>query len=344
METGEVSKKMGKTPSRGRCFILRYLLSLIFGWLFVVTLIGTISIVLDNIMNGGGSSAYYMGGSYALLLTVLVVFGVAHLAMAFSVDKKIALDEKAEKYTKVFGTIFNVGLVGIATGFVVMMLYPLFGAVTGLTDMECKEAWQMVIMGLIAIVLLADMVRYQTRALVKLPRWVYTVTMGAVTLLVIILFLIFPAGEIRGAVKDQKIINDLSLIESKIDNYVSENNRLPKGLDVLDLQDLNRNVRDYEFKAGDKSSYYYFNYTLCTDGFVTDQSGSAATPFDDDLWGVGISDIVTARDFWSHTKGYNCFDLQVYGGGYYNDYEDCDYYKDCVEVDDDYDYDMDIYL
>jgi hypothetical protein len=244
-----------------------------------------------------------VGESYTLMLTTLVVFAVAHLWLALSVDKKMALDEKAEKYTKVFSTLYNIGLALMATGFVVAVLFPLFGLVTGLIDLDEKEVTQTVTMGVITGLLLGVMMCYQIRAFSKLPKWLYTMVMGVVTVVAIVLFAIFPAGEIRGVVNDQKIIDDLMIIEQAVDNYVSNRNKLPSGLDDLKLKDLNRKVDDYEYKVKSGGSSYYYNmsYTLCTNGFITDTS------------------VDYFSSFYSHKKGRNCFDLEAYGSYYHDD-------------------------
>jgi len=311
----EIKKEVEKTPTRGRSFILRYILSLIFGWTFIVALLSMIGIVIGSLFGDGGGGGYFLGESYVMLLTVLVVFGVLHLTLAWSVDKRMILDEKAEKYTKVFGTIYNIGLLGAAAGFLVAILYPLFGWMTGLVDVAGKETAQVVTMGIISILLLLDMARYQARLLPKIPKWAYPVTMGLASIITIVLFMIFPAGEIRGAVKDQKIIDDLISIENAIDDYVSDRGGLPSGLDALGLNNLNRDISKYEFKPGNGGKYgYYLKYRLCTDGFVTNGAGS----------------YYRGGSFRDHTKGYNCFDLQAYGGYYNSGGGDYDY---------DYDYD-----
>jgi len=343
MEVEKAKTKVEEEPSHGRYFMLRYILSLIFGWLFVGVLIGTISIVLGSLIGSSGGDSYYMRQSYALLLAALVVFGAVHLTMAFSVNVKTKLDERTEKHTRIFGTIYVIGLVGLAAVFMVMALFPLFGAMTGLTDMDQEEMWQIGLTGLIAVILLADMIRYHTRTLVRVPRWVYTITMGTVTILVAVLFVIFPAGEVRRSVQDQKIIDDLNLIEGEISTYVSRVGKLPNSLQDLGLTNLNRKLRDYEFTADFNNYEYHWRYTLCTDGFMNDRSGGdTVSPRasdeimpQDDYWvsGGDIMDIdivpypYNPRSFWSHKKGYDCFDLQAHRL-VYDDFLNKDDYSD----------------
>ena len=301
-----------KTPSRGRGFILRYLLSLLFGWVFVVVLIDMIMYVVTSMSLGGFTSGigygpwwwsssslgFYFADHLALLLTALVVFGTLHLLLAYSVDKRFALDKGAEKYVKVFGTIYNAGLALMAVGFAMIALYPLLGTITGLDRWEGSSLAETVVVSVVAILLLLVMIGYKVRMFSRWPRWAYPVVMGGVGIVTIILFLVFPVMDMRVTEKDRIILGDLYSIDGAIYDYVEDNGRLPSGLDVLGLTDLDRDISKYEFRLG--SNYYdgagqhrEFAYILCTDGFAGSDNGVVGG------WG----------GFMDYTRGYNCFDL-----------------------------------
>jgi hypothetical protein len=295
METKAKNKKVGGMRERGQAFMLRYTLSLMFGWAFIIVLIATIGFVMAGIFDEKHDSLYYPNEAFALMLTSLIIFGVAHLSLAFSVGGRVKLDEKAEKVTKVLGTIYNIGLVGMATGFAVVALFPLIGWLTDLTDMEGREVAQLTWTGVFAVVLLLAMVYYQVRGRV---RWVYPVAMGIVALVVMILFLAIPARDARDAMKDQKIIYDLESIGYAVGRYVDENGRLPENLRILDVLGLDRSINNFELRLGGfhGDAFDALTFTLCTDGFIRDMSG-ATTQY---------------GDFGNHRKGYNCFDLAAY--------------------------------
>jgi len=298
MKTKEKNKRV---RGRGAAFILRYLLSLIFGWGFVISLIVMMSFVVVGIITDGENSLGYPGESFALMLTALVLLGVAHLALTFSVDG-VKLNEKTEKYVKVLGTIYNIGLAGMATGFAVVTLFPLFGLLTGLTSMECKEVAQLVTIGGIAVVVLMAMMFYRAWLVRKISRWVYPVVMGLIAVVTIVLFLAIPARYAREAIADQKIVDDLELIYQGVYKYVGDNYALPSDLQVLNLEGLNRGIDKYEFAPGgedwDWNGYYsnLENFTLCTDGFMMDRSS------------LGYQD----GNFGNHTAGRNCFELSAF--------------------------------
>jgi len=315
MKTRVANKKVGGGRDRGRAFILRYLLSLLFGWAFAVVMIATISFVIQGIFGDKHNSLYFPNESFALMLTSLVVFGTLHLLLAFTVDGKVRLDERAEKVTKILSTVYNIGLVGMAAGFAIVALYPLIGCLTSLTNMEAGAVTQLVTTGTVAVGLLMVMMLHQARIPAKMPRGVYLVVMGTLAIVAMVLFLAIPMRESREAIKDQRIIDDLELIQSEIWRYVEKNDQLPENLNALGLGGLNRSLRDFEFRPGEmkSSAYYddvhYFEYTLCADGFLRDMSG-------------GNTQYGT---FGNHTKGYNCFDLEAYGGYRNSGGDDYDY-------------------
>jgi len=300
MANEKIAKSRGtggakRVSGRGRGFVLRYLLSLVFGWVFAVALIKIIYCVAINIGPYGFFTSVrgYGGLNYLMLLLVTsVVFGVLHLVLAWSVDKRPVLDKGAEKYTKVFGTIYRAGLALMAIGHAMIVSYLLLGAaVIGLESWE----WPMVAEGIVtfAIIILVLLVMrgYQMRMFARWPRWVYPTVMGLVGIVTIGLFLVFPVSEIR----DEKITSDIRTIELAIDDYVRDHGRLPSGLDALTLKDLNRDVSKYGFRQRSKEDGHYLEYMICTDGFSA--SGSA-------YLGNIYSD-------W--TRGHNCFDMEVWG-------------------------------
>ena len=300
METKTVGKKTEKVRERGRAFMLRYVLSLIFGWAFIGALVWVIGLVVMGIFGDKHNSMYHTNEFFAMLLTTLVIFAIAHLLLAFSVGGKVKLDEKAQKVTKVLGTIYIIGLIGMATGFAIMALFPLIGWLTALTDMEGREVAQFVIIGVIAMALLVKMMLYQIRIPARKPRWVYPVAMGLLTFIAIVLFLAIPVRASREAMKDQRIINDLDTIYYAVSNYVDDYGLLPENLEMLQIGGLNRSLSKYELILNGYNGNGYVEFTLCTSGFVRDMSGGKTQ----------------YGNFGNHKKGNDCFELRAYLGKY----------------------------
>ena|GEM_PF-1842903 len=300
------NKKTGKTRGGDSTFMLRYLLSLIFGWAFATILILASGFVVNGLIVGSENGSHRLAEPFVLLLATLIVLGAIHIGLAFSVGGKTEMESKTEKITGVLNNIYSIGLVAMAAGFAIVVLFPLIGALTGLTSLDGEDTTRLVAIGLIAVILLSAMTIYQTRLRTKTSRWTYPVVAGAVSLIILVLFLAVPVKEARNAMKDRLIIDDLELIHREIDHYVGENGRMPESLAVLDLSNLKRAVGEFELKPdyGSGGSFLYF--TLCTDGFKRDVSSSRFK------WGY--------ESFGKHKSGYNCFELNAYFKTGYYDY------------------------
>jgi len=337
METGTVEKKVSGGKSRGgQYFVLWYVLSLIFGWGFIVALVMMVGFVVSGIMGGSDGTYYYpysyvddyapisagvhygyaRGALYAVLLTAVVVLGAVHLVLTAMVDKRRRQDEALGRHVltvKIFGTIYNVGLALFGVGFLLAALYPLFALIVGVRNLDSETVAQMVTVGGTAVVMAAWMICHQVRAFAKLPKYLYAVVMGVVALTAMVLFLVFPVGNARRAESDQEIVDDLHMIRGEIERYVSEEGSLPRSLKYLDLGSLYRARGDYEYKQKYDGSKYDLEYTLCAHGFKSDTRKSvhpAIYPY-----------------FGAHKKGYDCFELRAHGR--YYDYDDDRTYYNC---------------
>ena len=310
--TGSDERRMKKPERVGAFYILRMILTFLFGLAFLETLI-VVTIVLITYFfaeNKGGWATNGVGEAMTFFISFLIVFGMAHALLSYSIDKRsVELPEKTAKVTRVFTTIYLVLLALGMTGFFVALFVPIVSFLFGTAVIEGKDIAMMIAISLSAIAILGVSGLHFIRVFKNLPKIVYPVTIGGIALVVLVLFAIFPAGEIRRAKIDEQIVDDLYSIESGIRSYVDENERMPEGLADIEVKDLNRELSDYSYEnLGRGSSVGYARIKLCTDGFQTDASG------DNKIKVTSIADDDGTDYFGSHGKGAQCFRREIYVG------------------------------
>jgi hypothetical protein len=289
-----------KPEKLGSFYTLRTILALIFGIIFLEMLIGSTALIIGYAFSSSQNSWVSNGAGevMTILITAMLVFGAAHLALAFSIDKRsVELPEKTAKTKRVFTTIYLAILALAAAGFLIALLVPLVGLIFGANMLKGSDLWQMISTCAAAILLIAISAAHFSRIFdKKVPKFVYPATLGGIAAVVVILFAIFPGQEIRLFQNDQQVVDDLSDISYEVTNYVLENNKMPGSLLDLDL-DLNRDISNYSYKSlgRDPDSPSYIEYELCADGFKTDSKNK--------------------YNNFPHGKGKECFsDLTVYVG------------------------------
>jgi hypothetical protein len=299
----------GKKPEKvGSFYILRMILTFLFGLSFLQTLIG-ITIVLITYFfadNKGSWVSSGVGEAMTFFIALLIVFGVAHALLSYSIDKRsVELPEKTAKVTRVFTTIYLVFLILGVTGFFVALFVPIVSFLFGTASIKGKDIAMTIAISLSAIIILGVSGLHFIRVFKKLPKIVYPVTIGGIAFVVLVLFAIFPAGEIRRSQVDSQIIDDLESIESGIRSYANQNDRMPEGLADIKVDELNRGLSDYSFEnLGRGSSSGYARFKLCTDGFRTDTQDERNSYYSSD----------DTDYFRYHGKGEQCFRREVYVG------------------------------
>jgi hypothetical protein len=211
-----------KQPS-SHFYLLRYLLSLGFGWAFVgslLTLIGTVVTYLFHPENANFAASD--GAINAGLITGLVVSGIAYLFLSASTAERPVTTPKVAKAAKVLQTIFATSLVIAAFGFVVTLVYPLVAWAFGLDQITWAIVGSDVAIALIGLALVSVALLYHLHFAVDHPVWVYPAIMGGFAVIFIALFVVFPGASIRDAVNQPEPTTDIPLYieEETTDNRV----------------------------------------------------------------------------------------------------------------------------
>lgn len=296
---------------REKTFGLRFVLSLVFGCVFLGCLIGLIAETIGFFVEGSGSVSYYMGDEFARLITAVVIFGGLHLWLETSVKKSV--DEPYQKYQKVLSIIYSVVwcVVGIVGVFV--MVSELMNLALGFAGTD-EEVLTNVFTGLTMLIISAAAVIEQMRLIPKLPKDFYLIFMSGISMVTIVLFLVFPAQEARNVAYDNKLEADLYSIDDAIDDYNDDYGKLPNNLSDLGekyVKNLNFDLSKYDYKKISRTSY-----ELCAE-FKTST-----------IDGYGGSYYTNSAYYYRHDKGRHCFNPEVSSSyrrwATYDDYDEND--------------------
>ncbi len=142
--------------------------------------------------------------------------------------------------------------------------------------------------------------RYVSKDQFARSRHFYRYGLVIVTLLVTVLFLIFPFRENRSAYIDEQIVQDLYSISALVDSYNTQNGRLPGNLSDLGLS-------GEQIKRASMYGYLYeiksdTMFSVCAN-FKTSSSEEISGVYD-----------LSAPSLYNHGSGLQCFDFPV--GGY----------------------------
>lgn len=132
----------------------------------------------------------------------------------------------------------------------------------------------------------------------------FTTFFGGVGLILVLVLFAVTAVQARGALVDEKITDDLTTINQKVNERYGQTGNLPEKLDELGLdKDVTSRISKHNYtyeKKGDR------NYTLCAD-FKSESKGDGK---------ARIMIYPPVPDFSAHKKGKHCFDLNA-GYDYY---------------------------
>ena len=283
-----------KKTVQDRTYALRFVLSLVFGNIFIGCLIYCICDGISYLF-GEKSSSYYSVSSISALVTALVVFGGLHLLLTKSVKKPF--EEHYAKWQNVLSIIYCsawalVGLVGIWVALTSTM-----NAIidAGVTD---SGTLPMIISGLSVAIVVALVIIEQMRLIAKLPKLFYTICMSVLLLISAAFMLVFPAREARKVEYDNQVEDDLYTLENAIEDYTDDHNTLPNTLS--DVKSLMRKELNFDLSTYTYNETSYNKYKLCAD-FKTDT--------------ISKSSYYSSSSYISysqHDKGHVCFDRDVY--------------------------------
>ncbi len=111
----------------------------------------------------------------------------------------------------------------------------------------------------------------------------------------------------NGRKSDQKITEDLTKIDQKINDFAQDNDKLPSDLDELAVSNLNNEVSEYEYKVLSKrQDREYGKSTIHTYELCATFSKVIKDEFSDDF-----DDGYDSFGFNYHKAGRHCFALDV---------------------------------
>jgi type II secretory pathway pseudopilin PulG len=276
-------------------YLLRYILSLIFGGIFIGTFIGLIFIITSHLF---AEEAIFSseGTGFAVLLSFFLVSGVTHLALATSLYKMPEVGRGTLIAKKIFQILFLVGLIGTSIGFAIALFYPLVTWIFGLDSLTAKEIFEPITFSFFSLVILGLVFVYYLNPKISPKKCLYPTILGALAVIALILFAIFPSSDLRAGLEDQKKIDDLQQIENAIDAYTDENYKLPTSLDQITIDEkLNFDLDSYTYTIGTTTSKR-LNYTLCASDFKTNTYHGSGNP----------------SSVYFHKSGTTCYNLYSY--------------------------------
>ena len=235
----------------------------------------------------------------AVMLIWLPVAAVLYLRSRSDLDKQ---SFRQRNFFKIFNTAFCcvhlLAAVGLLIAAFATALYFSFNNAANMT-------WSQLLVTHSLPVVLASMVHvfvamaFSLR--IKMKRFL-SVFFGLCLALTLIMLFVLLAGS--GSVKqDNQKANDLSLLQTSINQYYNNNSRLPDGINQLDLmgKSLSQSLANYTYsKKTDQA------YELCAD-FATNtiETGNMTkamrAPDSYEYYG----------DFTKHPKGHHCYNLAV---------------------------------
>lgn len=273
-----------------KTFPLRFVLSLIFGPIFIGCLVALITIIVSSLFDAE-SVRYYDSSTYASLSAIIVVSGTLHLALALSVRQQLRSEHRT--YQTVLSIIYCsiLALIGLIAAWQLIVIP--FNFLFGVQDIDGSEILQIAISCCTSLVIILVAIFEQSHIFTKIPKLFYTVFMGVFAIATIILTLIFPAMAARNAAYDRVLESNLNTVEYAIDSYVDDNNQLPDN-----LSDIEYNADDIDISQINYSTTDDDSYQLCAT-FKT----NSMSKFEYDN-----SSIRSYQSFYRHEAGYVCFD------------------------------------
>lgn len=293
--------------------VVLYLLSTITMAISAISL-GTIlfqiiNIYLPDVLNYQPASSFYDAIRYAIA-SLVVVFPVYVWVMRFlNKDLKISPEKKELKIRKwlLYLTLFASALVII--GDLIALIYNFLQG-----ELTIRFALKILTILLISVavfvyyrkILRPDEESGKSFAIFILPKIVITVVFASIIAGIIIAGLPQDQRLVR---LDEKRISDLSMIDSQIDNYYSNNRKLPNSLLQLETE-LNINLQTDPVT---KTTYEYIKesdltFQLCA-VFQTSSQGTLA-----ENTSIPISQFYTQLQ--NHAQGRQCFERTINPANY----------------------------
>lgn len=307
------SQKTGMTKGRWRQRFFSG--TSLYGFELVVAVIGllvTIGVLiygiyaLSNYLVGIDSSStrQFTGELSVWLMATMIVW--LPLTLFFYVRSRAEVTVNPKRETTLFhkfviGAYRFVLLMGVI-GLLFSVVYLTIRLLIGIEDNASDIALRMIVPGLVsAFVAGGSMVAFN-RSHVP-AHSLFSLLLSGVSVVVIVAVLAVSIGSIRDDAKDSRTVNDLSAIQSQINEYYVNKQTVPDNLQQLSGLTKEVNARLGEYQYTYKSANHY---ELCAD-FLTDVSDNRgyAVPVSSD------SSYTYYPNFYGHGKGRQCYNLSA---------------------------------
>ena len=305
-----------------------YLVELVLAMVLLGTILVVNALLLQNILDHFAGtvdstlSDYRLSmtiGGIATLLVSLPLFGIFYArTRASEAENGLQLQRS---WRNILVGFFVVVWTLIAFGATVALVYAILARISAYgLEIDTSPWWQPVTLNLFLIVsyLAAAVVFARPWRVNGREKWSYWATVG-ITLgsVAILVMQVLPIGGQRNSLIDSKISQDLLSISYKVENYLSDNDKIPENLNSLGLsaEEKSRATSyNYQIKEGSDSG----TYELCAD-FLTNtkdkkpQSDDPISAYAEDA-SLSYPSISGRRDDPNvHGVGRQCFEFTSYG-------------------------------
>lgn len=308
-----MTSKDHPAPKR-KTFALRYILMWVSGTIFIPCLISSINTIIQSFIDPTFSVSIFSSQLYVPMMTALLVFGATHIGLSFSCLKDFS-DGPTPKWVNVMSYIYAAGFGITALVFVWIVVSMLFNMIMGTDTYKGYEIATQMLGSIISIVILLLTILEQTRMVRHIPPKIFPLVMAAISLLTIVLFIVGPVSHSRDVAYDDRLENDLIIIQNAVEDYIDTNNSVPNDLNFINANRLDNPINLYSIKqkntkGSSRSSLYPgyysqdFSYQLCAT-FKTNTLEDGAT---------------SDYGYYYHSAGNYCFDREYYSsysGGYH---------------------------
>lgn len=295
-----VAKPEANTPG---VIILQWLSYAFWGWL-VVAVIWLLSVVLINAI---------LGDSISSTVPYVIAAGVVLLPIAFITDLFYRKHEPVKK-TGVAMVIMVIHAVLFALLAIAALIVTVFNSINALIETSTSIDGQVVIIFTAAgatLLYAAAFIRTLNPFKSKKPAFIYSMTMVAATVLLLVLAVVGPLVQALATKDDRRIEQNLPAVSQSINDYISNNEKLPTDLSQIELKDDQANLLvkdglvDYKAEKGVASMYSQntieYRYQLCVTFKAKDTTGyTRTTPAGEYSSYLSVS---------GHDKGQVCYKL-----------------------------------
>jgi len=285
---------MEKENKKPRLFGLWFALSLICGLVTAGLLVGLIWATISSLITGDSIVTNYSEGQgFVALISSLIVFGAFYVIGTFKSGKVLNEKRKSSEAVKVLSIIYASFIAIPAFIMLILFIVPLVELGVGTSTNICASIAQLVCSAL-SFAILLKMAFYQLGFWGKwLKRTPWAIGFSVFTIVIIVLFMIFPGGQLRGITSDQLVSIDLEKIDEAIRDHVDINEELPATLSELDIDGLKASIDDFKYSVLESEGSSYLKFEICAD--FTINTGS-----------------VSSYSFDFHPAGNVCFERSVY--------------------------------